>query len=74
MRVAGRHGLVAAECGYHELQDFFQSALPEDLDLYGDFHAQLVEVGKRFCRPRPRCAECPLHPVLGEPEMEDFGP
>jgi endonuclease-3 related protein len=74
MRVVVRHGLLDAEAGYHELQDLFQAGLPEDLGLFGDFHAQLVEVGKRFCRPRPRCAECPLHPLLGDPEWDESGP
>jgi endonuclease-3 related protein len=71
MRVAVRHGLVDPECGYHGLQALFQGALPEDVDLYGDFHAQLVEVGKRFCRPRPRCGECPLQALLGDPQPDE---
>ena len=37
----------------------------ERLDYWQDFHAQLVMVGKDFCRTRqPRCAECPLKPLL----------
>ena len=71
MRVAVRHGLADAECGYHELQDLFQGALPDDVGLYGDFHAQFVEVGKRFCRPRPRCSACPLHALLGDLQTEE---
>jgi endonuclease-3 related protein len=35
------------------------------LDYWRDFHAQLVMVGKDFCRPRePRCGECPLKGLL----------
>jgi endonuclease III-like uncharacterized protein len=30
-----------------------------------DYHAQLVNVGKDYCRTRrPRCAECPLELLL----------
>ena len=30
-----------------------------------DYHAQLVMVGKHFCRPRePLCDRCPLQPLL----------
>jgi len=37
----------------------------EKLDYWQDYHAQLVMVGKDFCRPRqPRCEECPLKSLL----------
>lgn len=38
------------------------------LDYWQDYHAQLVMVGKHYCRPRePRCEECPLKPLLPRP-------
>ncbi|MFO8006647.1 MAG: endonuclease III domain-containing protein [Candidatus Brocadiia bacterium] len=67
MRVVVRHGLLDPDAGYYELRDLFTSALPRDVALYEDYHAQLVELGKRFCRSRPRCEGCPARPVLGEP-------
>jgi endonuclease-3 related protein len=45
---------------YGELRAFFESGLPRDEALFNDFHAQIVELGKRFCRPEPECARCPL--------------
>jgi endonuclease-3 related protein len=72
-RMAVRHGLVDADCGYAELADLFASALPDDVPLYREYHAQLVELGKRWCRPAPRCEECPLHALLGDPELDEFG-
>lgn len=71
LRVTTRHGLIHRNCGYYELQRLFQDHLPEDLDLYRDFHAQLVEVGKRYCRPTPKCQNCPVRPVLGEPDLDE---
>ncbi|MHC4480836.1 MAG: endonuclease III domain-containing protein [Planctomycetota bacterium] len=71
-RVVVRHQLLGAECGYRELKDLFESSLPQDVELFKDYHAQLVEVGKRFCRTRPRCAACPVHPLLGEPVEEEW--
>ncbi len=59
-RVVTRHGWMPEETSYDELQEFFQSAIPDDLALYNDFHAQLVGVGAHFCRKTPRCEECPL--------------
>jgi endonuclease-3 related protein len=71
-RVAARHRLVDWECDYDELEGLFESNMAEDVELYKDFHAQLVELGKRFCRRRgPLCADCPARPVLGEPVLEE---
>jgi endonuclease-3 related protein len=56
--------------GYDEMKSLCESALNQKtgaarLDYWQDYHAQLVMVGKRFCRPRaPRCDECPLKPLL----------
>jgi len=37
----------------------------ERLDYWRDYHAQIVMVGKEFCRPRnPDCGNCPLKPLL----------
>ncbi len=48
---------------YHELQQYFMSNLPLDTELFNDYHAQLVELGKNFCRKKPMCEGtnvCPL--------------
>ncbi len=35
------------------------------VDYWQDYHAQLVNIGKDFCRPKsPRCVECPLAALL----------
>jgi endonuclease-3 related protein len=55
---------------YDALKLFCESALNEKseserLDYWQDYHAQLVMVGKHFCRTRaPRCEKCPLKPLL----------
>lgn len=42
-----------------------QGPAAERLDYWQDYHAQLVVVGKDFCRPREaRCERCPLKPLL----------
>ncbi len=48
---------------YAVLQRFFERSLKRDVALYKDMHAQFVELGKRYCRPVPLCAECPLKGV-----------
>ena len=64
-RVLSRHGWIGFDAGYHEIQDHFQSNLPQDVALYNEFHALLVRVGNRYCRKsRPNCDECPLAKLL----------
>ena len=66
-RVLARHGFVSAAADYHKTQEFLHAHLPPDTSLFNEFHALLVEVGKKHCRPRsPRCAGCPLEGFLPE--------
>jgi endonuclease-3 related protein len=63
-RVLSRHHLAPEACSYDELQALFMENLPPEVPLYQEFHALLVQVGKEFCRPAPRCPACPLHDWL----------
>ncbi|HSH93892.1 MAG TPA: hypothetical protein VK968_07085 [Roseimicrobium sp.] len=55
---------------YHSLQQLCSGALGHRparrrLDYWQDYHAQLVVIGKDFCRPREaRCERCPLKSLL----------
>ncbi len=63
-RILLRHGLATEEMGYDELQEFFMKNLPEDPELFNEYHALLVACGKHYCRPRrPVCENCPLQGV-----------
>jgi endonuclease III related protein len=69
-RIFQRHGWSRGGAKYEALQGLCESALDQvprgsRLDYWQDYHAQLVNTGKDFCRTRqPRCAECPLRPLL----------
>lgn len=69
-RIFTRHGWCETEATYPELQATCTTALGkrtavQQLDYWQDYHAQLVEIGKRYCRPRdPRCQKCLLSPLL----------
>ena len=65
-RVWKRHRLATQDADYAELQALAVAHLPVDRDLFNDYHAQLVMVGKHFCKPTPRCEECPLRGHLPE--------
>ncbi len=44
---------------YDDLQKLIESRIERRLSLYKDFHAQFVELGKRFCKTKPICEGCP---------------
>jgi len=63
-RVLRRHGIVSDDVTYHEMQELLQNNLPEDVQLFNEYHALFVMVGKHYCKPKPRCDSCPLEPLL----------
>jgi len=68
-RILARHGMVPGDANYHEAQQSIHRGLDRDTAVYNEFHALLVEVGKRYCRLQaPRCGGCPLEEFLPERE------
>jgi endonuclease-3 related protein len=64
-RILSRHELVRPAAGYAEVQEFLHRHLPADSALFNEYHALLVEVGKRYCKRRePDCDACPLGELL----------
>ena len=64
-RVFARHGWIDFDADYHQIQDYVQSSLPQDVPLFNEFHALLVRLGKDYCRKTgPKCAACPLREML----------
>ncbi len=59
-RILNRHGMVDVSMTYDELQRIFMDNLPEDSQLYNEFHALIVRTGKEYCGRRPKCDICPL--------------
>lgn len=59
-RILSRHGLVEEKANYHHLQRLFMDALPHDVEVFKEYHALLVALGKNYCRPIPKCESCPL--------------
>ncbi len=48
---------------YLALQERLTAHLPREAALFNEYHALLVRLGHTFCRPTPRCEECPLRAV-----------
>jgi endonuclease III related protein len=62
-RIFTRLGLLRGHEDYDVIRRVFESALPGEAALYNDYHAQIVHLGKDFCRTVPRCAPCSLRDV-----------
>jgi endonuclease-3 related protein len=66
-RIFGRHGITDGTPQYESVRALFEASLPRDSKLFNEFHALIVNTGKNWCRKKePRCAECPLGPLLPE--------
>lgn len=66
-RILTRYGLVPEDAGYSAVQEFLHKHLAPDEAMFNEYHALLVEAGKRFCRRREaRCEDCPLWQFLPE--------
>ena len=59
-RIMGRHGLIEDGADYERVRDFFQSYLDRSVELFNEYHALLVCLGKEYCRPKAKCDGCPL--------------
>jgi endonuclease-3 related protein len=60
-RILSRHGLIKTDADYAQLQSIFMCNLRNDAQLFGEYHALLVKLGKDYCRKQnPKCEICPL--------------
>ncbi|MEN8126676.1 MAG: endonuclease III domain-containing protein [Planctomycetota bacterium] len=71
-RIFGRHGMIEAPSGYEQIQEMFQAGLDKDTQLFNEFHALVVRVGKEHCKPKPACSGCPLENLPHQIDDELF--
>ncbi len=69
-RITMRHKLIELDADYEQLRYLFESNLPEDIQLFNEYHALLVRTGKEFCRPKAKCPSCPLEKLPHTTETE----
>jgi len=60
-RLFSRLGIIRGDETYDEIQRIVMDNTPNDEYLYNEFHALIVELGKRYCRKRPLHTGCPLN-------------
>ena len=60
-RIFNRLGIIEGNEEYDEIRHIFEKNLPKDLEVYKEYHALIVELGKHYCKKRnPMCEKCPL--------------
>lgn len=63
-RILIRHRIIDEDMKYDEVQSIFMDNIEPDTDLYQEYHALLVKLGKEFCKKRePLCSGCPIKSV-----------
>ncbi len=63
-RIFKRVGLLKGQESYDEIRQMFMQNLPEEVQLYNEYHAQIVQLAKTCCRKvKTFCSDCPLKGV-----------
>jgi len=60
LRLCERYPIIKSK-KYEEVRGFFEKNLPKDVNLFKEFHALIVELGKNYCKTKPLCEKCPLN-------------
>ena len=69
-RIFGRHGMLEPGYGYHDIQELFHSSLDKNAELFNEYHALIVQLGKEHCKRKPICKGCPLEDLPHQLETE----
>ena len=60
-RIFSRQKLLSEYADYHTVQKIFVENLKKDVQLYNEYHALIVRLGKEICKKtNPKCAICPI--------------
>ncbi len=59
-RIFTHLGIIQPTSSYHEIKTLFEENLPQDLIIYQEYHALIVEHAKRFYHRRADYTLCPL--------------
>jgi len=61
-RIFSAWGLIQPAADYETIRSFFMQNLPEDVPLFQEYHALIVEHAKRYYRKGFNTSQCPLSP------------
>jgi len=60
-RVLYRHNIIGPDEDYHTIQTMFMRSLKRDMQMFNEYHALIVRLGKDYCKMKPRCEQCVLN-------------
>ncbi|WP_292459823.1 endonuclease III domain-containing protein [Methanothermococcus sp.] len=61
-RIFSRCGIIDKSMDYDEIRLIFENNILLNLNVYKEYHALIVELGKNYCKKKnPLCNECPLY-------------
>lgn len=61
-RIFSRLGYFDKDITYQKMQDFFMEHLPKNVELFNEYHALIVKLGKDCCKnKKSNCQQCPLN-------------
>ncbi len=63
-RIFSRHKLLDKNDSYENIRSFFETSLEKNIAFYNEYHALIVSLGKDYCKPTPKCTDCPLKKFL----------
>ena len=55
-----RHRLINDFVTYMDIKYIFEQCLPREIEIYKEYHALIVALGKANCKRKPICTRCPL--------------
>ncbi|ABQ24412.1 endonuclease III domain-containing protein [Geotalea uraniireducens] len=53
--------VISEKADYEEIRALFMENLPEDVEMFNEYHALIVQHCKEHCRKKPLCPGCDLH-------------
>ncbi|MBU1976162.1 MAG: endonuclease [Nanoarchaeota archaeon] len=59
-RIFSRIGIIIADDSYDQVKQAFETGLKQDVTLFKEYHALIVEHGKNVCKTHPTCETCIL--------------
>ena len=62
-RSLSRHNIINHDESYERIQDLFHTTLKRDSELFNEYHALFVRLGKTYCKTEPMCNGCPLEGI-----------
>jgi endonuclease-3 related protein len=72
-RILLRHHLISQDDEYMTIKELFEDNLPADVDLFNEYHALIVAVGKNYCKKtNPTCENCPLNCFDHDPNLPEY--